>query len=109
MKFEGIVHGGMVLIPPEMDVADGTIVRVETDPKSGPAIAPTEFQHIDAQWRQERLEELRREITIGVEQIERGEYTEYDEDGLKQLFERIKSEGRAVCSHRAHSAGRAPT
>src|SRR5205085_526308 len=41
-----------------------------------------------------RLEELRREIAIGIEQIEKGEYVEYDDDSLHEMFEQIKTEGR---------------
>jgi antitoxin ParD1/3/4 len=41
-----------------------------------------------------RLEALRKEIAIGIEQIERGEYTEYDEVSLKEMFEQIKARGR---------------
>jgi antitoxin ParD1/3/4 len=40
--------------------------------------------------RQMRLEELRKEIAIGLEQLERGEYEEFDE----AMLERIKVEGR---------------
>lgn len=46
------------------------------------------------QRQQDRLEELRREIQKGVDQIERGEYHTYDEEGLKQLVEDIKARGR---------------
>ena len=41
-----------------------------------------------------RLEALRKEIAIGIEQIERGEYTEYDEGSLNEMFEQIKARGR---------------
>ena len=39
-----------------------------------------------------RLEELRREIAIGTEQLERGETTVYASG--KELAEKIKAEGR---------------
>jgi antitoxin ParD1/3/4 len=42
----------------------------------------------------EKLERLRAAIRAAEEEIERGEYTEYDEVGLRQLFEEIKREGR---------------
>ena len=41
-----------------------------------------------------KLERLRTEIAAGVVALERGEYTDYDEEGLVQLGERIKAEGR---------------
>jgi antitoxin ParD1/3/4 len=37
-----------------------------------------------------RLEELRKEIGIGLEQIERGECTVYDENSLKELLMEIR-------------------
>lgn len=44
--------------------------------------------------RQARLEQLRREIAIGVEQIERGQYTDYDVDNLEPLVEKIEAKAR---------------
>jgi antitoxin ParD1/3/4 len=41
-----------------------------------------------------KLEELRREIQIGLDQIDRGEYTVYDENSLPQMLEEIKAKGR---------------
>lgn len=46
------------------------------------------------QLRQIRLEELRKEIAIGIEQLDRGEFTECDEESLGQFFEDIKRRGR---------------
>jgi antitoxin ParD1/3/4 len=45
--------------------------------------------------RQGRLSQLKREVQIGIDQVDRGEYTDYDEEGLDRLFEGIKQEGRA--------------
>ena len=36
-------------------------------------------------------EELRREIQVGREQLDRGEYTEYDEEGLRKRFDELKN------------------
>lgn len=36
------------------------------------------------EWRQHRLEELRREIAVGLEQADRGETRPFDAEGLKQ-------------------------
>ena len=45
--------------------------------------------------RQIRIEELRAEIQKGIDQIERGEYTEYDENNIHQLFEDVRRRGKA--------------
>jgi len=42
----------------------------------------------------QRRELLRRDIDEGIAQLERGEYTDYDEATLRERFEQIKSEGR---------------
>jgi len=44
--------------------------------------------------REMRLEELRKEIAVGLEQLERGEHTEHDEQSLRALCEQVKTEGR---------------
>jgi putative addiction module CopG family antidote len=48
--------------------------------------------------RDRRLEEFRREIQVGLDQLYRGEYTEYDEESLKEFFEQVKAEGRQSLS-----------
>jgi putative addiction module CopG family antidote len=53
--------------------------------------------------RKEKLERLRAEIRAAEEQIERGEYTEYDEEGLREFFEEIKREGRREYEARQES------
>ncbi|MBI3696346.1 MAG: type II toxin-antitoxin system ParD family antitoxin [Acidobacteria bacterium] len=40
-----------------------------------------------------KLEQLRKEIQVGVDQIERGEYTEYDAHTIQNLFSDIEAEG----------------
>jgi antitoxin ParD1/3/4 len=37
---------------------------------------------------------LRREMQVGLDDLERGDYVEHDDASLKELFEQIKSEGR---------------
>jgi antitoxin ParD1/3/4 len=44
--------------------------------------------------REEQLEALRKEIRLGLEQLDRGEATDYDDASLQELFERIKRRGR---------------
>ena len=41
-----------------------------------------------------KLEALRKEIQVGVDQIEAGEYTEYTEEALTEFFDDIVSQGR---------------
>ncbi len=52
-----------------------------------------------------RLAELRRDVEIGVGQIERGEYAEYREDKLGALARKIKAKGvRRIESRRRAGA-----
>ena len=62
------------------------------------------------QLREIRLEELRREIALGIEQLQRGEYTEYDESSLATMLERVRSLGRQRLriSRGEFDAGRPP-
>ena len=41
-----------------------------------------------------RLDELRKEIQIGIDQIERGESTEYTTETLHELFDGIRARGK---------------
>ena len=43
---------------------------------------------------EERREEIERLVVEGVRALEEGRYTDYDDEGLKALFEEIKAEGR---------------
>ena len=49
---------------------------------------------LKAELRELKLAALRRDIQVGIDQIEAGEYTEYTEETLDELFEEIMSEGR---------------
>ena len=44
--------------------------------------------------RDRRLEELRGQVQIGRDQIDRGEYTEFDEAGMQQFFKGLQERGR---------------
>ncbi len=46
------------------------------------------------QRRELRLQELKKQIAAGVEQIEGGQYTEYDSDSLNEMFDQVKTNGR---------------
>jgi antitoxin ParD1/3/4 len=53
--------------------------------------------------KQMRSEELRREVAIGIEQIERDEYTTYD--SAQALADAVKAEGRRIRSRRSKKSG----
>lgn len=44
--------------------------------------------------RNRRLEELRRQLEIGRDQLDRGEYTEYDEVSLRAFFDDLQQRGQ---------------
>ena len=44
--------------------------------------------------RQQTAAYLRREMQVGLDELDRGEYVEYNETSLKEFFEQIKAEGR---------------
>jgi putative addiction module CopG family antidote len=44
--------------------------------------------------RRRTKEYLRREMQIGLDELNRGEYVEFDEGELKEFFEQVKAEGR---------------
>src|SRR4051812_15184646 len=50
-----------------------------------------------------RLEELRQEIALGLEEIERGDYKEYDDNSLKDLVAEIRVEGQRKLEERRRS------
>lgn len=47
------------------------------------------------QLRQLRLQELRKEVDKGLDALDRGKYTELDENGMKRHLENVKVRGRA--------------
>jgi antitoxin ParD1/3/4 len=46
---------------------------------------------------------LRREMQIGLDELDRGEYDEFDVKSLKEFFERVKAEGRAELERQKQS------
>jgi len=46
------------------------------------------------QFRQVRLEQLRKEVDKGVQALDRGEYIELDDRGLNEHFDKVKARGR---------------
>ncbi len=53
-----------------------------------------------------RLERLKKEIAIGLEQLEKGQYKTHDDDGLTGLIEEVKAEGRKRLAKRPRRNGR---
>jgi hypothetical protein len=51
-------------------------------------------QHQSEDEPQRKREALQHDILIGVEQLQNGEYTEYDDSSLPTLLETIKQRGR---------------
>lgn len=52
--------------------------------------------------REHRLEALRADILPALERLDRGEYTEYDEPGLREMMEDVKARGRTrLAEHRS--------
>jgi len=47
-----------------------------------------------------RLNQLRQEVDLGIEQLEAGRYTDYDVENLEPLICEIKSEGRKRLARR---------
>ncbi|MCY7337465.1 MAG: hypothetical protein LH613_14845 [Chamaesiphon sp.] len=48
-----------------------------------------------SQLRSFKLAELRQDLTTGIEQIDRGQSTEYNQDTLHELFDEIRTQGRS--------------
>ncbi|MDF5713114.1 MAG: type II toxin-antitoxin system Phd/YefM family antitoxin [Rhizonema sp. NSF051] len=48
----------------------------------------------EAEVRKLKLEALQRDIAIGVEQLQNGQYREYDDESLPSLLQTIKERGR---------------
>ena len=42
----------------------------------------------------EKRQKMLQHIDEGTEQLRRGDYTEYDEDGLREFFDEVQAEGR---------------
>jgi prevent-host-death family protein len=52
------------------------------------------LQALEAELQELKQATLRQEIAIGLHQLEQGQYTEYTEETLHQLFDEIKTQGR---------------
>ncbi len=52
--------------------------------------------------RERRVHELREEILPALEHLDRGDYTEYDENSLRDMIEDVKARGRTRLAQRRH-------
>ena len=59
------------------------------------------------QLRERELQAIREKIDRGLEQIERGEYIEYDERTVKDLAEEVKTRGRQRLAKEPSKSGSA--
>ena len=85
-----------VTLTPEQESALDRIVQTTGRDKS--CVLKEALDHWLA--REEKLSKLRADVQVGLDEIERGEYTEYTEETLKELFEDIKQKARQRVSSR---------
>ena len=57
------------------------------------------------QLRQVRLDEVRRKVNEGLDALDRGEYIELDEDGLRKYMEDVNRRGRERLASKQARAG----
>jgi antitoxin ParD1/3/4 len=55
---------------------------------------------VQDQLRQARLDQLRSDIDVGIDQMEHGEFTQVSAEGVGDLSAKIKSKGRELLSAR---------
>ena len=82
----------MIPFEPSAD-QEAELTRLAHEKGTGTEVLVAEAVHAYIE-REHKLAELRRDIQLGDEQFERGEYTEYDDETLKAFFEDIKRSGR---------------
>ncbi|PAX48251.1 type II toxin-antitoxin system Phd/YefM family antitoxin [Brunnivagina elsteri] len=56
------------------------------------------LENSETEVRKLKLEALQRDIALGVEQLQNGEYTEYDDESLPSLLQTIKKLGQRKLS-----------
>jgi prevent-host-death family protein len=49
---------------------------------------------MEAELQSFKLAQLRQDLSVGIEQLDRGQSTAYTQDNLHQLFDEIRTEGR---------------
>ena len=96
----------------DISISEGNQKRIESKLKSGLYGSADDvvekalelLDEFDAELAQE-LADVRVKVQEGIDEIRRGEYTEYDDKGLNELKERIKREGRERRAARQQPAG----
>jgi antitoxin ParD1/3/4 len=58
--------------------------------------------------RKVRIEDLRQKVAVGLAQLERGEYTEYDDNSLHELMERVKARGEEQLAKEGNTSRHEP-
>ena len=53
------------------------------------------IKSMETELRSFKLAELRQDLNMGIEQLERGQSTAYNQDNLRELFDEIKTQGRS--------------
>ena len=53
------------------------------------------IKSMEAELRSFKLAELRQELNLGIQQLDQGQSTEYNQDNLYELFNEIKTQGRS--------------
>ena len=53
------------------------------------------IKSMEAELKSFKLAELRQDLTSGIEQLDRGQSTEYTQDNLHELFDEVRYQGRA--------------
>jgi prevent-host-death family protein len=57
------------------------------------------IKSMEAELKSFKLAELRQDLTAGIEQLDRGQSTEYTQDNLHDLFDEIRIQGRSNLGH----------
>ena len=54
-----------------------------------------QIKSMEAELRSFKLAKLRQDLTTGIDQLDRGQSTEYNQDNLHELFDEIRTQGRS--------------
>ena len=74
-----------------LDTARHEPVTIE---KHGRAVAVVISKEDYDEIQQIRLQQLRQEVQYGLDAVKKGDYSEFDRDGLEKLGDRVKQAGR---------------
>jgi hypothetical protein len=57
-------------------------------------IEKIQYSRLTEHQKQENIESLKEDIGVGIQELQNGQYTEYDENNLSSLITSIKAKGR---------------